>query len=309
MYDLIIIGSGPAGLVAGLYAGRYRLKTLMLEKMSVGGQIILSSRIENFPGFPQGITTAELIERFRKQIDELNVPIIMEEAVGVSVTLKNGIPVYSVTTVSGDYESKTLIIASGASSKRLNVPGEDKFIGRGISYCGTCDAPFFRDKDILVVGGGDRAVEEAIFLASYAAKVTIVHRRNSLRASKILEEKSRQIKKINFMLDTVIEEIVGKEKVEAVKIKDVNTGSLSTYPCQGVFIFVGIKPNTDFLRNVLRLDEANFIITDQEMKTSLDGVYACGDCRNKSLYQVINACGEAAVASASAHRYLLNLGV
>lgn len=307
MYDLIIIGAGPAGLVSGIYAGRYRLNVLILEKMSVGGQIILSPIIDNFPGFPEGIATIELIDRFKKQIDELGVPLLMEEVLEVTPDPKGKFPFFILTTPSKSYESKSIIIASGAYSKKLEVAGEEKFIGRGVSYCGTCDAPFFKDKDIVVVGGGDRALEEAIFLTRYARKVTIIHRRKEFRASSILEEKARHNAKITFMLDTIIEEITGKEKVESVKIKNVFTQSVSLYPCQGVFVFIGIKPNTHFLKNLLHLDESDFIITDQDMNTSQKGMYACGDCRKKSLYQVVNACGEGAVAAHSSHKYLLGL--
>lgn len=307
MYDLIIIGAGPAGLVAGLYAGRFGLNALILEKINIGGQIILSPIIENFPGFPDGISTSELIDKFKKQLDRVGVPIVMEEATEILTDTKSGIPVYNVKTQDNAYAANALIIATGAYAKKLAVAGEDRLIGRGVSYCGTCDAPFFKDKDIVVVGGGDRAAEEAIFLTNYARKVTLVHRRRELRASKILEEKARTNSKIDFMLDTVIEELIGQKNLEAIRIKNVTTGAISIYPCQGIFIFVGIKPNTDFVRNQLPLDESGFIITDQDMKASEDGVYACGDCRKKSLYQVINACGEAAVAADSAHKYLLSL--
>lgn len=306
-YDLIIVGAGPAGLAAGIYAGRYRLNAVILEKMSVGGQIILSPTIENYPGFPEGITTIELMERFKKQIDELGVSVAAKEVIGIATDLKSNTLVYTIKTTENVYEAKAVIIASGAKYKKLGVKGEDEFIGRGVSYCGTCDAPFFRNKEILVVGGGDRALEEAIFLSSYAGKVTLVHRRNLLRGSKILEEKARQNNKINFMLESVIEEIVGKEKVEGVKIKSVSTGEVFIYPCQGVFIFVGIEPNTGFLANFLETNDKGFIVTGAEMNSSREGIYACGDCREKSLYQVINACGDAAVAADSAHKYLINL--
>lgn len=309
MYDLIIIGSGPAGLTAGIYAGRFRLNALIIEKINPGGQIILSPTIENYPGFPEGITTQELIDRFRRQVDELGVPLVIDEVKEMFLDSIGGTRVYCLKTSEGkSYEAKSLIISSGAYPKKLGVAGEEKFTGRGVSYCGTCDAPLFKNKNILVLGGGDRAVEEAIFLAGYAQKVTLVHRRNQLRASKILEEKAKQEPKISFMLDSVIEEISGNIKVESVKIKNVITGKVSAYACEGVFIFVGIMPNTGFVKNCLRLDEAEFIITDEDMKTSMSGVYACGDCRKKSLYQVINACGEGAVAASSVHRYLLNIG-
>jgi len=322
MYDLIIIGAGPAGLTAALYAGRYSLNTLVLEKMAPGGQIILSPAIENFPGFPGGISTQELIERFKKQIDDLGINIEIAEVQELATNLKSTprlrlrvmvsevepirTPIYNIRTNDGSYETKSIIIATGAQAKRLGVEGEDKFIGRGVSYCATCDGPLFRNKDVLVIGGGDRAVEEAIFLSSYAKSVYLVHRRAELRASKILVEKAKLIPKINFILESIVEEIQGQDKVEQVLLKNVKTNSKSKISCQGVFISVGIKPNTVFLKNFLEMDEKGFIITDQEMKTSGEGVFACGDCRKKSLYQVITACGEAAVAAASSHKYLLS---
>jgi thioredoxin reductase (NADPH) len=302
MYDLVIIGAGPAGMTAALYAARYKLKTILLEKMIPGGQIILSDRIENFPGFPGGILTHDLMDKFKEQIRELGVDILQEEVIEIAV---NG-QAYTVKTDSKSYQAKTVIIASGAQAKQLGVKGEDKFIGRGISYCGTCDGPFFKDKEIIVVGGGDRALEEAIFLTRYAKKVNIIHRRQQFRGSKILEEKARKEAKIKFILNTVIEQIKGTNKVEAVSLKNVQTQEILEMPCDGVFIFVGIKPNTSFLGNLLQINEAGFIITDQAMKTDKPGVFACGDCCTKELYQVINACGEAAVAAHSAHLYLLN---
>ncbi len=303
MHDLIIIGAGPAGLTAGLYAGRFRLKTLILEKMSIGGQIILSPSIENFPGFPEHISTVDLIDKIKKQVDQVGVPIVMEEV--TEVDSANG--TYLIKTTENVYPAKAVIIASGARAKRLAVAGEEKFIGRGVSYCGTCDAPLFKNKEIFVVGGGDRAIEEAIFLTSYASKVTLVHRRNEFRASQILVEHCRNNPKISLLLDSTVEEIIGQNKVEGVKIKNVKTGASSDYPCQGVFIFVGINPNTGFIKNLLQLDQSEFIITDLDMQTKLPGIYACGDCRKSGLYQVITACADGALAAASAHKYLLNL--
>ncbi len=304
MHDLIIIGAGPAGLTAALYAGRYRLNVLVLEKIIPGGQIILSHTIENFPGFPGGISTHELIDNFKKQVEELGVKIESDEV--VEIIPDNKAKTYCVKTNSNSYPTKAIIISSGAQAKRLGVGGEEKFIGRGISYCGTCDGAFFKDKEIVVVGGGDRAIEDALFLTRYARKVNLIHRRNQLRASKILEEKAKKEPKINLILEAVIEEIKGRDLVEAVRIKDVKTNLVSELHCQGVFIFVGIKPNTDFIGNMLHKDTSGFIIVTQEMQTSLSGVFACGDCCKKNLYQVINACGEAAVAAHSAHLYLLN---
>ncbi len=299
-YDLIIIGAGPSGLVAGLYAGRYRLNTLILERIAVGGQIILSHSIENFPGFPGGIATSELIERFKKQVDDLNIPIKREEVLGISP--RDGI--YNIKTKDGNYETKSVIIASGTQPRPLGVGGEDRLIGRGVSYCGTCDGPLFKNKEIVVVGGGDRAIEEAIFLSGYASKVSLIHRRQGFRASKILEESAKNNPRINFILESVIEEIVGQNKVEGVKIRSLANNSLRELGCQGVFIFVGITPNTAFVKGQLQMDEAGFIITDEDLNTSLKGIFACGDCRKKSLYQVINGCGEGAQAAHSVHKYL-----
>jgi len=305
MYDLIIVGAGPAGLTAALYAGRYRLNTLVLEKMSVGGQIILSSTIENFPGFPGGISPAELMERIHQQIQELSMSVELDEVLKMTSDLKSKHPAYNIITATKSYQTKCVIIATGAEPKRLDVEGEARLIGRGISYCATCDGPLFRDKEIVVIGGGDRAIEEAIFLTSYARKVTVIHRRRQLRASGILVEKANSNPKINFILESVAERILGKDRVEGVLIKNVATNSETNLSCQGVFIFVGIKPNTESFKDILKLDKLGFIITDQDLNTPLSGVFACGDCRKKSLYQVVTACAEGATAAALTHKYLL----
>jgi len=304
MYDLIIIGAGPAGLTAALYAGRYRLKALVLEKMGIGGQIILSDTIENFPGFPGGISTQELMERIKKQVDELGVAIEIAECLEIVATTR---PVFTIKTKDRSYETKSVIIASGASPMKLGVKGEARLVGRGVSYCGTCDGPLFKNKEIVVAGAGDRAIEEALFLSSYAKRVTIIHRRNQLRASKILEEKTRKNSKINFILESVIEEIMGQNKVEAIRIKNVKTDSVSVFPSSGVFVFIGIVPNTSFIKNQLNTDELGFIIDGEDLMTSEVGIFACGDCRKKNLYQVITAAGDGAVAADSAHKYLMSL--
>ncbi|MFH0828230.1 MAG: thioredoxin-disulfide reductase [Candidatus Omnitrophota bacterium] len=305
MHDVIIIGAGPAGLTAGLYSGRYRLKTLILEKMAVGGQILMSATIENYPGFPGGISTFELMEKIEKQVKETGTEI--ENAEVNEVEFNHSAPprVFNVKAGDKNYQAKSLIISTGAHWKRLGIPGEEKFIGGGVSFCATCDAPFFRNKEVLVVGGGDKAIEEAVFLASYAAKVVIVHRRSQLRAAEIIQEKARANPKISFVLDSVVEELLGENKVEKVKIKNTATGLSSFIPCQGVFVFIGVAPSTEFLKNHLEMDESGFIITDNNARTSQDGVFACGDCRQKGFYQVITACGEGAQAAFSAHNYLL----
>lgn len=300
IYDLIIIGAGPAGLTAAIYAGRARLKTLLLEKINLGGQIVLTSTIENFPGFSGG-STQELISYMRKQVEESQVEIKIDDATKIIYDTE----VIKVGGSEGEYQARSLIIASGAMPKQLGIEGENRFFGRGVSYCGTCDGPLFKDKEIVVIGGGDRAAEEAIYLSGYAKKVSMVHRRQDLRASKILEERVWQNPKINLILDSIVEKVIGKDKVDSVQIKNLKNESTSNLSCQGVFIFVGIKPNTAFLNNLVEADDKGFIITDQELKTSKEGIFACGDCRKKTLYQVITACGEGATAADSAYKYLI----
>ncbi len=306
-YDLVIIGAGPAGLTAALYAGRFRLNTVVLEKMNPGGQIVLSETIENYPGFPGGINTFDLIDKFKKQVEDVGVNIKEREVLAIKPVQENSKKLYEIITTEGNIKTKAVIVATGASYKKLGVEGEDKFTGRGVSYCGTCDGPLFKNKDIVVVGGGDRAMEEVIYLSKYANKVFMVHRRDAFRASKILEEKAKNNPKINFVLNSVIENISGDNKVDHVVIKDVKTGELKNISCQGVFIFVGIEPNTGYLKNLLEINEKGFIITRSGVLTSEEGVFACGDCCDKILYQVVTACGEGASACDAAHKYLLNL--
>jgi len=303
MHDLIIIGAGPAGLTAALYAGRFKLDTLVFEKMSAGGQILLSPEIENYPGFPEGISTFELMNKFKQQVEGLGLKIDDQEV--LEIAEQGGS--YQVRTQAGNFEARSVVVASGAQAKRLGVKGEDKFIGRGVSYCGTCDGPLFKDRNVVVIGGGDRAVEDALFLTGYARTVYLVHRRDAFRAAQVLVIKAQKNPKIKFVLDSVVEEIEGESKVGSVRVKNVKSQQSSKISCQGVFIFVGIAPNTGFVKNLLETDEFGFIITDQAMRASKDGIFACGDCISKSLYQVVNACGEGAVAVDSAHKYLLKL--
>lgn len=301
MHDLIIIGAGPAGLTAALYAGRFKLDTKIFEKISCGGQILLSPSIENYPGFPEGVSTFELIDKFKKQVEDLGLKIESENVLEI---IPDG-QAYSVKTESGIFKTKAVIIASGASSKKLNVEGEERLIGKGVSYCGTCDGPLFKNKDIIVVGGGDRALEDAIFLTSYANTVYLIHRRSEFRASQILVDKAKENLKIKFVLDSVIEKISGDGKVGQVKVKNIKTEERTEIFCQGVFVFVGIVPNTGFIKNILEINESGFIIVDQKMQTSKGGIFACGDCAEKGLYQVVSACGDGATAADSAHKYLL----
>lgn len=297
MYDLIIIGAGPAGLTAGLYAGRARLKTLILEKMAVGGRILMSEGIENYPGFGQ-ISTHELMSRMEHQVKELGVEVSVEEALEIDCKIK------AVKTNSAVHSAKAIIVAAGARPRKLKAEGEEKFIGRGVSYCATCDAPFFKEKKVVVVGGGNAVAEEAVYLARFAASVGIIHRRDNLRASAILQERLQANPKISFMLNSIITQITGTNKVESVKIKDVVSGRERVLGCDGVFIYIGYEPDTQFLRHKLGMDEAGFIIASDEMAASEEGIFACGDCRKKGLYQVITACADGAIAADSAYKYI-----
>ncbi|OGX51942.1 MAG: thioredoxin-disulfide reductase [Omnitrophica WOR_2 bacterium RIFOXYB2_FULL_45_11] len=300
MYDLIIIGGGPAGLTAALYSGRSRLKTLLLEKTGLGGQIILSPTIENYPGFAGGVATVDLILAMQKQVEELEVEIKIDEA--VRIDLQPGY--FKVIGHEVEYQAKTIIVSAGACPKKLAIPGEGKLIAKGVSYCGTCDGPLFKNKDIFVVGGGDKAVEEAIFLTRFARKVTLIHRRDELRASKILQERILENKKVEILWNTIPLEVIGEKTVEAMRIKNLKSNAVSDVACSGIFVFVGIHPHTAFLGNLVKLDETGFILTNEDMEASISGIFAAGDCRKKTLTQVITACADGAIAAFNANRYL-----
>ena len=297
-HDLIIIGAGPAGLTAALYAGRSRLDTLLIEKMTVGGRILMSETIENYPGFPGGVLTQELMGKMEAQVKELKVKILNDEVLSLDGQNK------TVKTSGGNYEARAIILANGAKPRKLNIPGEEKYTGRGVSYCATCDAPFFKEKKVVIVGGGNAVAEEAIYLSRFANQVSVIHRRQDLRATPILQEKMRENKKINFILSSVVTQIKGAQKVEAVTVKDLLTGKENDFACDGVFIYIGYEPETVFLKDKLQMDESGFIVTDENMATSVSGVFACGDCRKKGFYQVINACGDGAVAADSAYKFI-----
>ena len=297
MYDLIIVGAGPAGLTAALYAGRSRLKTLVLEKMAVGGRILTSETIENYPGFTS-ITTHELMAKMEEQVKALDVQIKSGEVVDLDCETK------TVKVDGTHYKAEAIILATGAKPRKLGAIGEDRLVGRGVSYCATCDAPFFKGKDVVVVGGGNTVAEEAIYLTRFAKTVSIIHRRNEMRASAILQEKLKENKKINFILSSTLEEIAGKNSVESIRVINVDSGVETTVPCQGVFIYIGYDPDTGFVKCNLKLDEKGFIITDDMMQSSVDGILACGDCRKKPLYQVVTACGYGAIAAESAYKYI-----
>ena len=301
-YDVIIIGGGPAGLTAGIYASRARLKTLLIESFSVPCQAVTTDHIENYPGFPEGINGFELVEKFKKQAEKFGAEFVVSEV----KTIKENNSFWQVITEDKSYIARSVIIASGASPKKLDIPGEDKFRGRGVSYCGTCDGALFKDKEAVVAGGGDTALEEAIFLTRFVRKVTVVHRRNALRGTKILQERAFANKKIEFIWDSVVTEIKGANKVTGVKIKNVKTSAETDFSCDGVFIFVGYTPNTSFLKDVLSMDESGYIIADDNCLASKPGVFVCGDCRKKLLRQVVTACGDGATAAFSCQHYIEN---
>ena len=303
LYDCIIIGGGPAGLTAGLYCARAKLNTLLLEKGTFGGQIAITDLVENYPGFPEGISGKELAQRFKTQAERFGLKIARKEAVKIE---KQGKEIL-VHLRSGEViRSKTLIIASGSNPRRLGVPGEEEFLNRGVSYCATCDGALFDGVPIAVVGGGDSATQEALFLTRFGSVVYLIHRRDKLRAQKHLQEKVLSHPKIKFVPDTVVEEIRGNEFVEKLLLRNVKTGDLSELPVEGVFIFIGLEPNTGFLKGAVELDERGYIITDERLRTSLEGVFACGDCRSGATGQVAVAVGEGCIAAIEAEKYIEN---
>ena len=305
MYDLAIIGAGPAGLSAAIYASRAGLKVALIEKLIPGGQAATTSTIENYPGFSEPISGPELMEKMKAQAEKLEVEFIDDEITTILSEEVASVPLgLKLNGLEGTYEAKAVIIASGAASKKLGLPGEEKFIGRGVSYCATCDGPLFKGKEIVVVGGGDRAVEEGIYLSLFAKSVTIVHRRDKLRAQEVLTRRAAANEKIKFLLDTVVTEINGNKSVEKVKIKNIKEGVEKDFSCQGVFIFVGLSPNTGFIKDLISLDEHGYIITNEEMATSREGIFAAGDVRKKGLRQIVTACSDGAIAAMSAFRYI-----
>jgi thioredoxin reductase (NADPH) len=307
VYDAIIIGGGPAGLTAGIYLSRARTNTLLIEKALPGGQAILTEIIENYPGFPLGIAGPELMQKMEEQAVRFGLKIEYGEVAEVKIKEGKEDKVKIVKINNQEYKTLVIILASGAEASKLEAPGEEKLRGRGVSYCATCDAPFFKDQKIVVVGGGDTAIEEALYLAKFVREVTIIHRRDRLRATKILQERVFANKKINFVWDSVVTKISGKEKVESVLIQNKKTGEEKEISCQGVFVFVGNVPNSKFLNESIKLDLKGYILTDDNMMTSQEGIYACGDVRKKLLRQVVTACGEGATAAFAAQKYIEEL--
>jgi len=299
-YDVVIIGGGPAGLTAALYAARARLKILLVERLAPGGQIALSDLIENYPGFPDGITGMELVNRIKAQVDKLKVPIRQGEVRGLEEDRA-----LKCVYVDNDWlEAKSVIVASGASPKRLGLPKENNLIGRGISFCATCDAPFYKGQTVGVVGGGDTAVQEALYLTKFAKKVYLIHRRNRLRAARILQERLFKNEKVEIIWSSVVEELLGEDQLEGIRIRNLETGDQQDLKVMGLFVFIGWRPNSGFLKGTVDLDAEGFVITGENLETSVPGIFAAGDVRRKLLRQVSTAVGDGATAAYAAERYL-----
>ena len=303
MRDIIIIGGGPAGLTAGLYTARARLNVVLLERLAPGGQVLNTDWVENYPGFPDGISGFELVERMKTQAEKFDLPIQLEEVMGLELSPEKKI----VITNKGRLEAKTLIIATGATPKKLGIEGEDLLTGKGVSYCATCDGPFYKDQEVVVIGGGDTALEEAIFLTRFASTIHLAHRRDELRAVKLLQDRAMAQEKIKFIWDTIPLKILGENGVEGIELKNVKTGEISRKEAQGVFIFVVTKPNAELINGIVKQDESGFVISDEKMETSVPGVFAAGDIRSKPWRQISTAVGEGATASFYAEKYLEDL--
>jgi thioredoxin reductase (NADPH) len=299
-YDLVIIGGGPAGLTAGIYAARARLNVILIEKAVPGGQILVTDWIENYPGFPEGLCGAELVQKMTDQAEKFGLDIETNDVVSLDLAG----PVKKIHLTDKTITSCALIIATGASPRKLGIPGEKKLFGKGVSTCATCDGPFYRDQVVVAVGGGDTAVQESLFLTKFARKVYLVHRRDQLRATKILQERAFNNDRLEIIWNSVLTEIRGTSSVEKVVLKDVTIGKEESMPADGCFIWIGIIPNTAFLDNGLKLDGNGFILTDFNMQTSVPGVFAAGDVRSTPLRQVSTAVGDAAIAASAAEQYI-----
>jgi thioredoxin reductase (NADPH) len=305
--DIVIIGGGPAGMTAALYAGRAKFKTRLCEKASVGGQVLLTESVENFPGVVR-MNASDWVEAQKKQLVPLSDVTVAEEMCVKSVVFKNDS--FYVQAVSGSsgrtetFEARAVIVATGAYPKRLQIPGENELTGRGVSYCATCDGPLYRGKDVVVVGGGDSALEEALYLAKLAKKVTLVHRRDAFRAVAVLQERVHAHSAIELALASVPVAIEGVSKVEGVRIRSVKEARESVIPCEGIFIFVGSAAGTAFLDGQVAVSKDGRIVTDEFMMTSRAGIFACGDCRQRPLYQIVTACSDGAIAAHAAGKYL-----
>ncbi len=302
-YDVIIIGGGPAGLTAGIYTSRAMLKTLIISSPTLPSQVLLTDKIENYPGFPNGISGSELLELMKSQTIKFGCEHITEEVKKISQPHISKFEIFFSNT-DEPVSSKTVIIATGRRAKMLNIENEEQFVGRGISYCGICDAPLYRDKTVVVVGGGDTALQETLYIAKFVNKIYLVHRRKEFRGTKILQQQVFQNKKIEIVTPAVVQKIIGSQKVESVEIKFVDSGETRTICCDGIFVFIGEIPNTEFVKDILELDSEGYIVVNEKLCSSLLGIFAAGDCRKGNLKQVVTACSDGAVAAESVKEYL-----
>ncbi len=297
---VLVLGAGPAGLSAALYAARAELAPVVLTGMQLGGQAALTHTIENYPGFPEGVGGAQLGELFQKQAEHFGAKVEYDLANEVDFSQRP----YTVKTDAGEYKADTVIISTGASPVHLEIPGEVELTGRGVSYCATCDGWFFKDKRVVIVGGGDSAFEEALFITRYASSVTLIHRRDEFRAGAILQKRAKEHPKMNFILDTVVTEIIGTDKLEALKLKNVKTGEETTFETDGLFIFIGHTPNTQMFEGKLDMSRLGYIKVNDKMETSVPGVYAAGEAADPHFRQVITSAGMGAAAAIQATRFL-----
>jgi len=304
VYDVVIIGGGPAGLTAAIYTAREMLSTLLLEKSMTGGIPAIVDRIENYPGFPDGISGMELMQNIRSQADRFGTNISEFEDVSKIIP---GRQCFEIISDSRRFLAKAVIIATGGVPRNLGIASEQEFLGRGVSYCATCDGPLYRNAELIVVGGGNAAIQEALYLTKFARRVTVIHRRDKLRAQPVLQERAFKNEKIRFIWDSVVSNIFGAEQVEGVEIRNVKSGEKISLPAEGVFIFIGWVPNTEFVRGLVNLDDDGHIITDAEMHTNVPGIIAIGDVRSKPFRQIANAVGDGAVGALSASKYLEGL--
>ncbi len=301
--EVVIIGSGPAGLAAAIYAGRSQLTPRVITGTALGGQAATTSEVDNYPGFPKGIGGAELTRLMQQQAERFGARVEIDEVVEVDL----GQHPFAIKTYGGAYKTKSLIVATGVSPRLLGVPGEGKFKGRGVSYCATCDGFFYKGKSVVVVGGGDAAVEEAIFLTRFAAKVYLVHRRNRLRAQKVVQQRAFENDKIEIVWDSVVTEVLGEDQVTGVRLKNVKTEAQSVLAVDGMFTYVGNIPNTKLFEGQLELDERGYIVTDRRMHTSVRGVLAAGDVQERVLRQIATAVGSGAIAAMEADKFIAEI--
>jgi thioredoxin reductase (NADPH) len=301
--NVIIIGSGPAGLTSALYTARANLEPLLFTGNEIGGQVSITNEVENYPGFPEGLTGPEMVERFQKQAERFGARIEYAEVTEVDFYSQP----FRIKSYDNEYEAKAVVIATGASPRKLGVLGEADFTGRGVSYCATCDGFFFRDKEVIVVGGGDSALEEAVFLTKFASRVRIIHRRDQLRAGFTLQERAKRKEKIEFVWDTVVTEINGDGAVKSVQVKNVKTDAVSTLETEGVFIYIGHYPNSQLFKGKLEMDEHGYLITDRLTRTSVPGVFAAGEIADSVFRQVVTSAGEGCKAAIQIERYLAEL--